>query len=203
MTSIHFEQARQYAENRLHSQLSPKLVYHSIAHTRDEVVQAAETLAEMEGVRGKSLLLLRTAAWFHDLGYTESAVHHELIGARIATEVLPSFGYSNDDVEVVKWAILATALPQAPNNLLEQILTDADLDVLGRDDFMKRSDDLRRELTSLGKEFTDEEWFSGQIQFVGNHTYFTASARALRDIQQQKNIDELKKVMELFDSLKK
>src|SRR6478672_10020954 len=121
MTSIHFEQAKQYAENRLLRELSPKLVYHSIAHTRDEVVPAVETLAEMEGVRGKSLLLLRTAAWFHDLGYTESAVHHELIGARVATEVLPSFGYSSDDVEVVKWAILATALPQAPNNLLEQI----------------------------------------------------------------------------------
>lgn len=198
MTSIHFEQAKQYAENRLLRELSPKLVYHSIAHTRDEVVPAAEILAEREGVRGKSLLLLRTAAWFHDLGYTESAVHHELIGARMATEVLPSFGYSSDDVEVVKWAILATALPQAPNNLLEQILTDADLDVLGRDDFMKRSDDLRRELTSLGKGFTDEEWFSGQVKFVENHTYFTSSARALRDIQQQKNIDELKKVLELL-----
>ncbi len=198
MTSIQFEQAKQYAENRLQRDLSLRLVYHGISHTRDEVVPAAETLADMEGVHGKSLLLLRTAAWYHDLGYIENAVHHELISARMALDVLPSFGYSREDIEIVRWAILATALPQAPSNLLEQILTDADLDVLGRDAFMKRSDDLRSELASLGKEFTDGEWYSGQIKFVENHTYFTASARALRDEQKRKNIDELKKTLELL-----
>jgi uncharacterized protein len=113
-------------------------------------------------------------------------------------DVLPSFGYSSEDVQVVRWAILATALPQAPNNLLEQILTDADLDVLGRDDFMKRSDDLRHELASLGKEFTDEQWYNSQIKFVENHSYFTASAHALRDLQKQKNTDELRKTLELL-----
>lgn len=198
MKSINFERARKYAETRLEQELSPNLVYHCIAHTRDEVVPAVETLADMEGLHGKSLLLLRTAAWFHDLGYIDNAVHHELISARMAMEILPSFGYSRADVEVIRWAILATALPQSPNNLLEQILTDADLDVLGRDDFMRRSDDLRRELASLGKAFTDEEWYNSQIKFVENHAYFTASARILRDRQQQKNIDELKKALTLL-----
>ena len=32
-----------------------------------------------------------------------------------------------------------------------------DLDVLGRGDFMQRNSDLRRELSFLGKHFTDEE----------------------------------------------
>jgi uncharacterized protein len=198
MKSVNFEQARKYAEARLEQELLPNLAYHCIAHTRDEVVPAAETLADMEGLHGKSLLLLRTAAWFHDLGYIEGAVHHELISARMAMEALPSFGYSHEDVEIVRWAILATALPQAPNNLLEQILTDADLDVLGRSDFMKRSDDLRRELASLGKDSTDEEWYNGQIKFVEHHTYFTASAHSLRDVQKRKNLDELKKTLELL-----
>lgn len=196
MHSRNFEQARQYAKNRLEQELSPKLLYHGIAHTREEVVPAAETLAGMEGIKGKSLNLLRTAAWFHDLGFVEDAVHHELISARIAAEVLPSFGYRKDDIEVVRWAILATALPQQPRNHLEEILTDADLYVLGSKNFMQRNRDLRRELANLDKEFTDEQWYTGQLKFVEGHTYFTASARSLQDSQKLLNIIELRGVLE-------
>jgi uncharacterized protein len=195
MNSQNFQDAIRYAEGRLQQELSPTLVYHGIAHTRDEVVPAVEALSAMEGISGKSLLLLLTAAWFHDLGYVENAVHHELIGARMVVEILPSFGYSQADVEVVRWAILATALPQSPRNLLEQILTDADLDVLGQTSFMKRNDDLRQELAFFDKQFTDEQWYSQQLNFIEGHQYFTAAARRLRDPQKAINIDELKKVL--------
>lgn len=191
-----FNQARQYAENRLQHELSPHFLYHGIAHTREEVVPAVETLADMEGIKGQSLSLLLTAAWFHDLGYVENPVYHELISARIALQVLPSFEYTEEEIEIVRWAILATALPQAPNNLLEEILVDADLDVLGRKDFFQRNADLRRELAFLGKEFTDEQWYTSQLKFLEGHTYFTASARSLRDAQKLLNIVELKKSIE-------
>jgi uncharacterized protein len=198
MNSHNFEQARQYAEKRLAKELSPNLVYHGIAHTRDEVVPAVETLAGMEGVRGKSLNLLRTAAWFHDLGYVEKPIYHELISARIALEVLPSFGYRQDEVEFVRWAILATALPQSPRNRLEEILADADLDILGSDSFMQRNQDLRRELAYLGKGFTDEQWYFRQLKFLEGHEYFTPSARSLRDTQKERNLNELRKRLELL-----
>jgi uncharacterized protein len=196
MNSQNFEQARQYAEHRLEQELAPHFVYHGIAHTRDEVVPAVEALAHMEGIRGKSLLLLKTAAWYHDLGFVENHVYHELVGARIVAEMLPSFGYRQEDIEVVRWAILATALPQSPQNILEQILTDADLDVLGQIDFMKRNGDLRRELAFLGKEFTDEQWYAQQLKFIEGHQYFTAAAHTLRDAQKAMNIHDLKKALE-------
>ena len=196
MNSHIFEQARQYALDRLEHELSPALLYHGIAHTRAEVVPAVERLAGLEDIRGETLDLLLIAAWFHDIGYVEQATHHELIGARIALQTLPSFGFSEGEVEVVRWAILATALPQSPRNLLEEILADADLDVLGREDFMPRNNDLRCELALLGKEFTDEEWFTRQLQFVEEHRYFTASARSLRDPQKTLNIALLKNRLE-------
>ncbi len=200
MNSQNFEQARQYAEQRLEQHLPSHFVYHGIGHTRDEVVPAVEALAAMEGITGTSLLLLRTAAWYHDLGYIENPVHHELIGARMATEILPSFGYKPDHVEIVRWAILATALPQSPNNLLEQILTDADLDVLGQPAFMRRNEDLRRELGSLGKQFTDEQWYNQQLKFIEAHQYFTASAHTLRDPQKTVNINTLKEALQELSS---
>lgn len=195
-----FEQARQYAEHRLERDLSPNLLYHGIAHTRGEVVPAAEELARMEGVEGEALYLLLTAAWFHDIGHVEQSRYHELISARIAGEVLPGFGYTERQVETVRWAILATALPQSPRNLLEQILVDADLDVLGRESFMQRNHDLRRELASLGEEFTDEQWYTRQLNFVERHTYFTSAARSLRDPQKLLNIAELKNMLQELGS---
>jgi len=190
-----FEQARIYAENRLERELSPSLVYHGVAHTRTEVAPAVESLANMEGVQGQLFYLLLTAAWFHDIGYVEQSRNHELISARIAGEVLPGFGYMEKEVEVIRRAILATELPQSPRNKFEEILADADLDVLGREDFMKRNGDLRRELANLGREFTDEQWYTEQLKFVEGHHYFSASARSLRDTQKLLNIAELRKVL--------
>jgi uncharacterized protein len=196
MGTLNFELARHYALHRLEQELPSNLLYHGITHTRDDVVPAVVMLAGMEGIQGEALSLLLTAAWFHDLGFVEQPRYHELISARIAVQVLPGFGYTNNQVEIVRWAILATALPQAPRNLLEKILTDADLDVLGRDDFMSLNDNLRRELAFYDKDYSDRDWYAGQIKFIESHTYFTSSARALRDVGQQKNINELKKSLE-------
>ena len=199
MGALNLEQAKEYVLQRLEAELSPKLVYHGIFHTREDVVPAVERLAGMEGVQGDSLSLVCTAAWFHDLGFIEGPQNHELTSAHITMQVLPGFGYSDEQVEIVQHAILATALPQSPQNLLEQILVDADLDVLGRDDFMLLNGNLRRELSLYGREFRDREWYTSQIEFIESHTYFTASARKLRDAGQLKNIGELKKWLDNLD----
>jgi uncharacterized protein len=201
MGTFNFDLAKRYALYRLEQELPSHLLYHGIAHTRDDVVPAVERLAEMEGIQGESLSLLLTAAWFHDLGYVEQARHHELISARISVQILPGFGYSDEQVEIVRWAILATALPQSPQNLHEKILTDADLDVLGRDDFMRSNDSLRRELVFFGQEFTDYEWYTRQLKFLEAHSYFTESARALRDAGQLRNIRILKEKLKVLSKV--
>ena len=196
MDKYNFEQAKQYALQRLQKELSPGLYYHGLIHTIDDVVPATEKFAEGEGVNGESLNLLLTAAWFHDLGFIEVRVGHEVVGARIASEVLPGFGYSEEQIQIVKGIIMATVVPQSPLTILERIMADADLDVLGRDDFMLRNSNLRREQAFFGQEFTDPQWFSGQLKFVESHIYFTASARALRDAGQVKNVADLRKKLE-------
>jgi uncharacterized protein len=200
MNISHFERARQYALQRLERELSPNLHYHAAMHTRDEVVPITEKLAIMEGLNEETLYLLLTAAWFHDLGYVEKHTHHELISTKIAMQVLPDFGYSSQEIEIVRWAILATVLPQSPSTLLEQILTDADLDVLGREDFMVRNNDLRKEFAYFGREYTDVEWCKNQIKFIEAHQYFTASARNLRDAGKLSNIANLKQKLEALES---
>jgi uncharacterized protein len=193
MGTVKFDDARQYALQRLERELSPNLLYHGIMHTRDDVVPAVEVLADQERVREDPRSLLVTAAWFHDLGFIESVSNHESISARLAAEALPGIGFTAEEVDIIRGIILATVLPQTPKTHLEQIMADADLDVLGRDDFMLYNKNLRNELALLGQEFSDFDWYARQLQFLKSHKYFTASARVLRDAGQLNNIRMLEK----------
>jgi uncharacterized protein len=190
-----FGRARAYALERLERELPPSLCYHSMAHTRDDVAVAVERLAAAQEVTGEALLLLRTAAYFHDLGFVEQSENHEAIGARIAAEVLPGFGYQPAQIELIAAMIMATRLPQSPSTLLEQILADADLDVCGRADFLAMNQRLRAELAHAGRVSTDREWYSGQLQFLQAHHYWTAAARAWRDAQKQQNMAALEQLL--------
>src|SRR5450756_974498 len=108
MNQPDIEGARQYALKRLETELTPSLYYHSAAHTRDDVVPAAERLAHLEHVNRDNLLLLRTAAFFHDIGFVEQPQNHEKISARIAEEILPQFGYLPEQIKTIQSLIMAT-----------------------------------------------------------------------------------------------
>lgn len=186
-----FEQAKRYVIKRLEQELPPQRVYHSLAHTCDEVAPAAERIAAAEAVEGEGMLLVRTAAWFHDLGFIQQGADHEIIGAQIAAQALPRFGYQPEQIAAIHGMIMATRLPQSPTNLLEQIMADADLDLLGCDEFMARNHDLRAEMASYGQVMTDEEWLVSQVDFLQSHRYFTAAAKAQRSAGKARNIQWL------------
>lgn len=199
MNGPDFEKAKEYALKRLELELPAVLSYHSMEHTRDEVLPAVEQLAAMEGVEGEDLLLLRTAAWYHDIGFIKQLDDHESASVQMAGEILPSFGYTSAHIQVISDIIRATRLPQSPNTLLEKIMVDADMDSLGREDFMSRSERLRAELESLGNVQTDEEWYRAQIDFLKSHSYITDSAKALRNAGKKRNTEKL---LSLYAELK-
>jgi predicted metal-dependent HD superfamily phosphohydrolase len=184
--------ARSYALTRLARELPASLCYHSLGHTRDEVAPAVERLAGLAGVGDANLLLLRTAAYFHDLGFVVQRHNHEAAGVEIARAILPRFAYSPRDIKRIARLIFATRLPQRPASLLEGLLADADLDLLGRDDFLSRNGDLRRELEAGGEARSDADWFASQLRFIGAHRYWTAAARALRDQGKERNTAALR-----------
>lgn len=195
MSTPDLEAARRYSLAKLGSELPQHYFYHSVAHTRDEVVPAAEELAAEEGVSDDEYLLLMTAAYFHDIGYVEQIDGHEAIGVRIASQVLPTLGYARSQIEVIEGLILATRLPHAPGSRLEMILVDADLDHLGRKSFWRRSDDLRRELAALGSPLSDRSWYERQLSFMNDHHYFTPSANRLRLDRKNRNVSLIRRFL--------
>ncbi|MDX1995516.1 MAG: HD domain-containing protein [bacterium] len=191
MTKPDFERASAYAHTRLSRELAPTLLFHSLAHTADDVVPAVERFAAEEGVAGHDLLLLRTAGWFHDLGYVRQRAEHEALSAEIAAEVLPAMGYSAVDVEAIRGMIMATRIPQTPHNLLEQLLADADLNVLGQPDFLVKNQALRDELAAENVTYSDTEWYGGQLKFISQHRYFTRAAQQLNDARKARNVEAM------------
>ena len=65
----------------------------------------------------------------------------------------------------------------------------------GRDDYMRLNGELRRELAFFGQELTDTEWYMGQLEFLGAHSYFTASAHSLRDAGKRTNLAEVQQLL--------
>lgn len=192
MPHPNFADAKRFAVEQLTNNLPPAITYHSIHHTLDEVVPAVDRMIETESVLNQtSQLLLRTAALFHDLGYTSAHLDHEMVSARIVGEVLPGMEYSPKQVSSIQEMIMATRLPQSPQDPLAEILADADLDILGSDLFFDRNRDLRDEMTAIAGAVSDEEWLSKQIKFLQGHHYFTASTRALRNPGKQRNLEKL------------
>ncbi len=176
-----------HARRRLTAELSAELTYHNLAHTEDSVVPAAVRLAKHSGVGGIDLDLVITAAWFHDLGYIERYVDNEPIGARMAAEALPDFGYQPEHVDTVRGMILATTVPQRPVGTLEQVMADADLDILARPEMLAENRRLRAELGRHGRTFTDVDWYASQLRFFDAHHYFTTAARQVNDVPKSAN----------------
>ncbi len=176
---MEFQKAKTYINQRLRKELPKHLSYHSVEHVKD-VYRSAERLAKAEGVKGKDLTLLLTAVLYHDSGFIVQSREHEAQGCEFARQSLPDFGYTHAEIERICGMIMATRIPQTPGNLLEQIIADADLDYLGRDDFGTIGNKLFMELQMYGIIQTEEEWDELQIKFLAQHHYFTPTAIATR-----------------------
>lgn len=176
-----FNRAAAYALNQLETKLPPNLYYHGVHHTRHDVVPAAERLVDAYRLSEEDRVVLLTAAWYHDIGFIQQYKDNEAIGAQIAAAALAEFGYTGEQIRTVKGIILATKPPQKPKTLLEAIMVDADLDSLGRHDFIAVAETLRREeAIYLDKIRTDDEWRWEEMQFLSSHRYFTKVQRAYR-----------------------
>ncbi|MFN5417229.1 MAG: adenylate/guanylate cyclase domain-containing protein [Flavobacteriia bacterium] len=194
-SSINYYKAERHIMKVLEKKLSPKLHYHSIAHTKD-VCRAVERLALLEGVADEGLFLLKSAATYHDAGFVESYDKNEPVGARMAGEILPKYGYTLEHIEEIRRLIYVTQIPHKPTNKLEEIICDADLDYLGRDDFHQIADKLRLELREHGKIDSDRKWDEIQVMFLNQHQYFTETAKATRQEKKMRNLEEIKARLE-------
>lgn len=188
---IQFTDIQEVVLDKLEKELPGYLFYHNVKHTVD-VVTEVELIGWSEGCTDEEILILKTAALFHDTGHTVAYDNHEYHGALFAREVLPKYNYNPQQVEIICSLIMSTTLPPRPANLLEEILCDSDLDYLGRSDFIPVSNTLFEELKALGKMKDLNAWNKLQVKFISGHQYFTKTARSLREVNKQLQIERIK-----------
>lgn len=194
-----YDQAYAFLIDRLELGLPHFASYHDVSHTKG-VIDAATFIATSENVAGEELILLKTAALFHDAGFLQNHVDHESASCRLARQYLPDYDYTTTQIDAICKLIMATKLPQRPSDLLSRILCDADLYYLGGEDYPIEADKLYQELLHTDAITNPLEWEKRQIAFLSSHEYFTQTAKKNCETVKRRNLARL---VAKFESLKK
>ncbi|HSI77176.1 MAG TPA: HD domain-containing protein [Lunatimonas sp.] len=177
--------------DRFKNNLPAYLTYHNAAHTR-YVLDKATHIAKEEKVEGDQLELVQIAALYHDSGFLNGMVDHENEGCEIVKAELPLHGFNAFQIQEICQMIVATKIPQRPQNLLGRIVADADLEYLGTDLFDLGSQRLFDELRHFNSELTRMEWLKIQIGFLESHRYHTDYCRKFRQPKKLEHLSKLK-----------
>jgi class 3 adenylate cyclase len=191
---IQFTDIQEIILDKLEKELPDYLHYHNVKHTVD-VVTEVELIGWGEGCTDEEILLLKTAGLFHDAGHTIAYDNHEFYGTQLAKEMLPKYNYTPEQIERICSIIMSTKLPPRPTNLLENIICDSDLDYLGRSDFIPVSNTLYEELKAQNKMGSLNDWNKIQVKFISGHQYFTETARSLREVNKQQQIERIQSLI--------
>ncbi len=188
---MQYEKAYSFLIDKLNKELPSWLTYHNAEHT-NSVIESATHLATKENVSEYDLLLLKSAALFHDAGFLENHNRHEELSCKLAKKYLPQFEYTEIEIETICAMIMATRLPQSPKNQLSQYLCDADLYYLGTDQYAANTEKMFAEFKKTGFVKTRTEWQLKQADFLSAHTYFTDTAKMENDKQKNIILQEIK-----------
>ena len=198
LQQIRFNDIEEVIIERLTKELTQQMYYHNAEHTIDVITQI-EILGRGENVSEEELLIIKTAALMHDVGFLVSYNDHETKSIEIAKEVLPAYQYSSAQIDAIVELIEVTRPEVKPANKLEYIMKDADLDYLGRSDFMRISEKLYKELIEFDKEITQIEWLKKQYGFLLKQQYYTDTAKQIRQINKEKHLEKIKEMLSIHN----
>ncbi|MCH8330475.1 MAG: HD domain-containing protein [Bacteroidetes bacterium] len=192
-----------YVTDLLTKEIPKEYIYHNLEHTVD-TLNAAIEIAKGCQLDDEKQELVELAAWFHDTGYVFTYMDHETKSKEIAREFLSNHSYPEEKIVIIEGCIEATRMSSKPNNLIEEILCDADSYNLGRKAFSKRGANLRAEWKfALKKEYTDEEWVKETLKFLEMHEYCTPFAKGRLEPQKERNKKKLSKQLKNKGEVKK
>lgn len=164
------------------------LYYHQYNHSI-EVMERCIYLWEKEKLSEEELEIIALAWLFHDTGFIIQYDNNEYIWAKIARNYLISNLYDDKKIEIIEKLILATRPDyKEPKNILEEIIKDADLDNLWREDFFEKNNEIKKELETIKKiKMIDPEWNHASLVLLKEHKYYTKSQKEERESKKIEN----------------
>lgn len=183
--------AAKFSKDLLNTHLSKNMHFHNLSHTQ-YVVNAVTEIGFKCKISDLEMVIVQTAAWFHDTGYCYAYLGHEDNSIGIAATFLKQVDAAASFTNEILACIEATKMPQAPQTLLQQIMCDADMFHLADDDYPAYAERLRSEWDLvLNQRYTDEQWRKTNLNMLIQHKYFTDFGKT--ELQEHKltNIDVL------------
>jgi predicted metal-dependent HD superfamily phosphohydrolase len=186
------QEAELYVKDFFAENVPAEYVFHDLEHTA-QTVAAAKTIGEGFRLGAEDMLTLLLATWFHDTGYAQGPQEHEARSCANVAAFLEG-KIAAPQIANIQACIRATKVPQNPQNLLGQIIGDADLSHLGMDIYWDRTSRLRQEFTlTRNNVMSDQDWVDFELNFMLTHEYHTVVAQELFNKRKAKHIQQLLK----------
>ncbi|MBX9853258.1 MAG: HD domain-containing protein [Cytophagaceae bacterium] len=197
------EEASRFVFDLFKEKLSQDYVYHNYQHTLETVETCRKLSKAYPELNEDDKEILLVSAWFHDTGYIQGAAAHEDKSKEIAREFLTERDYPSNKIARVLECIESTKRSKKPENLISQILADADIVNIGEETFFAKSDLLRNEWVKFGiRNCNDIEWAQTQLHFLESSHFHTQEAVKIYGEQVQLNIQEQTKRLQKLEKKK-
>jgi len=173
--------------------IASNMYYHNVRHIMD-VHDHVELLARSENIKEEDVLLLKTAALLHDIGF---AITYEddisAVSEHIAREFLPSFQYRPHQIDIICDLMKIANYDAKPKGIVEKVMHDANHIYFGRHDYVELVKNLYKELDAHNIQTNKTEWFQNQIDRLKKHKFHTKSAKNMVEVPVKQQIENLMK----------
>lgn len=186
-----YKKTEQYVTDLFNDHESPELAFHNYQHTK-KVVERTKEIAGHYYLSEMDMLAVYIAAWFHDTGYLfTDPEHHEEKSVELMRSFMKEYSQDEKLADKAEKCILATRPPLQHDNLLEQIICDADTYHFGTKEFKETNKKVWDEYNAKGTILSGKEWSQKTIELLKSHTFYTKYCNDLLDKRKQKNMTKL------------
>ncbi|MBN2773005.1 MAG: HD domain-containing protein, partial [Prolixibacteraceae bacterium] len=185
------QEAEKFVSSFLEQKLSEDIIFHTFEHARD-IVKNAEFIGNHSGLNEDQMNMVKLSALFHDVGYVFQDIDHESKSAETAREFLSSKGIDEDQIKKVEGCILATKVPQNPQDEISKVLCDADLMHFATGEYFEKAEKLRKEWKRTGLyDFNKKDFNLNSIGFFKKHHYHTEYGKTVLEENKKKTLEQL------------
>jgi len=189
---------QKYCTSILNCESCSKYPFHNLEHTQEVVANVRHIGAQLH-LSNEELLILDTAAWFHDTGFSKTYKGHEDASKELAREFLVAHTIEGNILQAILGCIEATKMPQNPQTELERVICDSDLYHIATPDFFYKKLLLRREWEVFCDiHVSDFEWHKLNLDFLKNHAFWTSYAKEHLENGKSKNLTKVEKILSYY-----
>ncbi len=180
----------EYTLKLFDNEAPPNFYFHNSAFikgvsTQVDILSGAEQLKEEEYIDAK------LASLFLFTGLIEDYDNPAEASRTLADDMLPRLGFDTTSTDAVRDMIRKFYSDEFDTRPM-MVLHDAVYDYLGRVDYLNLTEKLLKELKETGSISDPDSWVEEQIDFLGSHEFLTPTARMLRSVPPENQIQKLK-----------